>query len=49
MAIGILTVCLILMFGFEATDGFHDTTNAVATAIYANAQHPTRAVVWPTA
>ena len=33
MAIGILVVCLILVFGFEATNGFHDTANAVATVI----------------
>lgn len=46
MAIGILVVCLILVFGFEATNGFHDTANAVATVIYTNALRPTQAVVW---
>jgi hypothetical protein len=46
MAIGILIVCLILVFGFEATNGFHDTANAVATIIYTNALRPTQAEVW---
>jgi PiT family inorganic phosphate transporter len=46
VAIGILIVCLILVFGFEATNGFHDTANAVATVIYTNALRPTQAVVW---
>jgi hypothetical protein len=49
MAIGFLTVCLILMFGFEATNGVHETGNAVPTVIYTNALHPTQAVVWPAA
>jgi hypothetical protein len=49
VAIGSLTVCLILMFGFEATNGFHDSANAVAIIIYTNALHPTQAVLWPAA
>ncbi len=31
VTIGILIVCLILVFGFDATNGFHDTANAFAT------------------
>lgn len=46
IAVGILVVCLILVFAFEATNGFHDTANAVATVIYTNSLQPTAAVVW---
>src|ERR1700755_2914198 len=31
---------------FEATNGFHDAANAVATVIYTKSLKPTEAVVW---
>ena len=34
------------MLAFEATNGFHDTSNAVATVIYTNTLKPIPAVVW---
>ena len=42
IAIGILIVCLIIMFGFEATNGFHDNTKAVATVILPTRGTPPR-------
>ncbi len=45
-AITLLVICLILVFAFEATNGFHDTANAVATVIYTNSLQPRPAVVW---
>jgi len=45
-AIFILGVCLVLVFTFEATNGFHDTANAVATVIYTKSLRPTAAVIW---
>ncbi len=44
--IGMLVVCFILVLAFEATNGFHDTSNAVATVIYTNSLKPTYAVLW---
>ncbi len=41
-----LGIALLLAFGFEFVNGFHDTANAVATVIYTNALPPTVAVVW---
>ena len=38
--------CLVLVLAFEATNGFHDTSNAVATVIYTNSLKPVYAVVW---
>lgn len=29
-----LVVCLVMVLAFEATNGFHDSSNAVATVIY---------------
>src|SRR5580698_3291550 len=45
-ALGILVFALVLTFGFEFVNGFHDTANAVATVIYTNALTPSQAVVW---
>jgi PiT family inorganic phosphate transporter len=42
----LLMGALILAFGFEAINGFHDTANAVATVIYTNTLKPWHAVVW---
>ena len=42
----ILIGCFVLVLLFEATNGFHDTSNAVATVIYTNALKPVQAVIW---
>ncbi len=42
----LLGVALIVALGFEFVNGFHDTANAVATAIYTHAMPATFAVVW---
>jgi PiT family inorganic phosphate transporter len=41
-----LVLALVLAFGFEAINGFHDTANAVATVIYTHALKPWQAVIW---
>jgi PiT family inorganic phosphate transporter len=41
-----LSVALLLAFGFEFVNGFHDTANAVATVIYTRTLPATPAVVW---
>ena len=46
VVIGMLIACLILVLAFEATNGFHDTSNAVATVIYTNTLKPVPAVIW---
>jgi PiT family inorganic phosphate transporter len=46
VVIGMLIACFILVLAFEATNGFHDTSNAVATVIYTNTLKPIPAVVW---
>ena len=42
----LLIVALVIAFGFECVNGFHDTANAVATVIYTKSLKPTPAVVW---
>jgi len=42
----LLIVALVIAFGFECVNGFHDTANAVATVIYTKSMKPTPAVVW---
>ena len=42
----LLVMALVIAFGFECINGFHDTANAVATVIYTKALKPTPAVVW---
>ncbi len=42
----LLLGALLLAFGFEAINGFHDTANAVATVIYTNTLKPWHAVIW---
>ena len=44
--IAMLVGCFVLVLAFEATNGFHDTSNAVATVIYTNALPPIPAVIW---
>lgn len=46
LAIGLLIFALIMVVAFEATNGFHDAANAVATVIYTRSLRPTQAVVW---
>src|SRR5450631_1019907 len=41
-----LTLALLLAFGFEFVNGFHDTANAVATVIYTRTLPATPAVIW---
>ncbi len=41
-----LVVCLVMVLVFEATNGFHDTSNAVATVIYTQSLKPVQAVIW---
>ncbi len=44
--IAMLVGCFVLVLAFEATNGFHDTSNAVATVIYTNTLKPIPAVIW---
>ena len=46
VVIAMLVVCFVLVLAFEATNGFHDTSNAVATVIYTNSLKPVPAVIW---
>ncbi len=41
-----LAVALVVAFGFEFVNGFHDTANAVTTVIYTRTMRPTPAVVY---
>jgi PiT family inorganic phosphate transporter len=41
-----LCLALLLAFGFEFVNGFHDTANAVATVIYTRTLPATPAVIW---
>ncbi len=45
LAIGLLIFALILVIAFEATNGFHDAANAVATVIYTRSLTPVQAVM----
>ncbi|MFO0811349.1 MAG: inorganic phosphate transporter [Gemmataceae bacterium] len=40
------TIALVIAFGFEFINGFHDTANAVTTVIYTHTLKPTPAVVY---
>ncbi|MFM0502755.1 inorganic phosphate transporter [Paraburkholderia caffeinilytica] len=42
----LLGTALLIALGFEFVNGFHDTSNAVATVIYTNSLDPNLAVVW---
>jgi inorganic phosphate transporter, PiT family len=46
LAVGLLIFALLMVVIFEATNGFHDAANAVATVIYTKSLRPTQAVVW---
>ncbi len=41
----VLVFCFVLVLAFEATNGFHDTANAVATVIYTHSLPPIAAVI----
>jgi inorganic phosphate transporter, PiT family len=45
LATGLLIFSLIMVIMFEATNGFHDAANAVATVIYTKSLQPGQAVV----
>lgn len=45
LAIGLLIFALVMVIMFEATNGFHDAANAVATVIYTKSLEPGQAVV----
>jgi hypothetical protein len=45
LAMGLLIFSLVMVIMFEATNGFHDAANAVATVIYTKSLHPGQAVV----
>jgi PiT family inorganic phosphate transporter len=45
LAMGLLIFSLIMVVAFEATNGFHDAANAVATVIYTKSLEPVQAVV----
>ncbi len=44
--VALLILCLLVAFGFEFVNGFHDTANAVATVIYTKSLKPGVAVLW---
>jgi inorganic phosphate transporter, PiT family len=46
LAIGLLIFSFVLVIVFEASNGFHDTANAVATVIYTKSLPPIPAVIW---
>src|SRR6201996_3730690 len=46
LAIGLLIFSLLLVIAFEATNGFHDAANAVATVIYTKSLSAGTAVIW---
>jgi inorganic phosphate transporter, PiT family len=46
LAVALLMFAMVLVIAFEATKGFHDAANAVATVIYTKSLKPGQAVVW---
>jgi PiT family inorganic phosphate transporter len=46
LAFGLLIFTLVMVVMFEATNGFHDAANAVATVIYTKSLQPGHAVIW---
>jgi PiT family inorganic phosphate transporter len=46
IVIAMLVVCFVMVLAFEATNGFHDSSNAVATVIYTHSLKPVPAVIW---
>ncbi|MGI4983579.1 MAG: inorganic phosphate transporter, partial [Janthinobacterium lividum] len=46
IVVAMLAACFIMVLAFEATNGFHDASNAVATVIYTQSLRPVPAVIW---
>jgi len=46
LAVSLLIFTPAMVMMFEATNGFHDAADAVATVIYTKSLEPTGAVVW---
>jgi inorganic phosphate transporter, PiT family len=46
LSVGLLIFSFVLVIAFEASNGFHDTANAVATVIYTKSLRPIPAVIW---
>jgi inorganic phosphate transporter, PiT family len=46
VVVAMLVVCLVMVLAFEVSNGFHDSSNAVATVIYTHSLRPVPAVVW---
>jgi PiT family inorganic phosphate transporter len=46
LAVGLLIFAFVLVIAFEASNGFHDAANAVATVIYTHSLKPVQAVIW---
>ena len=46
LAVALLIFSFVMVIAFEATNGFHDAANAVATVIYTKSLQPLPAVVW---
>jgi PiT family inorganic phosphate transporter len=45
LAVGLLIFALVMVIMFEATNGFHDAANAVATVIYTKSLQPGQAII----
>src|ERR1700753_2051208 len=45
LAFGLLVFALLMVIMFEATNGFHDAANAVATVIYTHSLKPGQAIL----
>jgi inorganic phosphate transporter, PiT family len=45
LAVALLIFCFVMVVMFEATNGFHDAANAVATVIYTKSLSPGQAIV----
>jgi inorganic phosphate transporter, PiT family len=45
LAVALLIFCFVMVVLFEATNGFHDAANAVATVIYTKSLKPEQAVI----
>jgi hypothetical protein len=46
IVVAMLVVCFLMVLAFEATNGFHDASGAVATVIYTQSLRQVPAVVW---
>jgi PiT family inorganic phosphate transporter len=46
IVVAMRVVCFVMVLAFEATNGFHDASNAVATVIYTQSLKPVPAIIW---